>query len=447
MFQTFSDYQSEHFWCILSLKICIDRMPHPRSKSHLARRDHKGNKNVIKCNGILWHFTDTSFRPTTGKRMEVLAGTSSATRANWPGRSGRLRTKSIMTDLTLGATVFLEIRACFQKLGIAGFVKDPKLVSDRGRRKSKIKWSPWISQMHQCLFVIISVSLRRRDQEGYGKEGQWTTVQCSFSFHQGNKYCGPQYEEDLPVTCLRHSKRLWYRCFWCCKMRLVSPKSLISFVLFVLSGLILLVSTACWRYLMWHLLSCCHVSDIFRLSIGTFWCILSLKICIDRMPHPRSKSHLARRDHKGNKNVIKCNGIFTDTSFCHNWKRDGTGCRNLLSHKSQLVRQVARRIACNVLDWVCHLILSTKMYKVYYPKILPCCSLWQEIQFCHADSSVAGSLEEKEARRDEHIFHTLQALQFSLDRTPLPYRKSQLARQMRSDSVQQSIKTFAGFGS
>ena len=81
--------------------------------------------------------------------------------------------------------------------------------------------------------------------------------------------------------------------------------------------------------------------------------------------------------------------------------------------------------------------------KVNCPKVLPCCSVWQEMQFCHADSSAAGSSEETEAIRDERIVHTLQTLQFSLDRTPLPYRKSQLVRETRSDSVQQSI----GFGS
>ncbi len=82
------------------------------------------------------------------------AGTSSATRANWTGRSGRLCTKSIMTDLTL------EPRNLLSTWGMLS-----------------ITWNCRNSDRFE--FGFISVSLRRRDQEYYGKKGQRTTVQCS----------------------------------------------------------------------------------------------------------------------------------------------------------------------------------------------------------------------------------------------------------------------------
>ena len=71
------------------------------------------------------------------------------------------------------------------------------------------------------------------------------------------------------------------------------------------------------------------MSSCFRQSIGTFLAHTESQDLHDRMPRPRSKSQLARRDHKQNKNIIKCNGILhihhATLSQTSNWKMDGSG--------------------------------------------------------------------------------------------------------------------------
>ena len=158
--------------------------------------------------------------------------------------------------------------------------------------------------MHQCLFVIIPVSLRRRDQEYYGKNGQWTTVQCSFLFIKEtntNKICRSRAWDTAKDYCTDVSgvvKWDWFpQSSW-------SSLSFLSFPRWFYWWARLVDAISCGM--------CCHVVMFQTFSDHPsehFWCILSLKICIDRMSHPRSKSQLARRDYKRNKNVIKCNGI------------------------------------------------------------------------------------------------------------------------------------------
>lgn len=96
--------------------------------------------------------------------------------------------------------------------------------------------------------------------------------------------------------------------------------------------------------------------------------------------------------------------------------------RNLLSHKSQLARQVARRIASDVLDSLTREDLGSLSFyfqcKVNCPKILPCCSVWQEMQFCHADSSAAGSSEERSNTWWTHCSYSSSTAVFPWQDTP-----------------------------
>ena len=267
--------------------------------------------------------------------------------------------------------------------------------------------------MHQCLFVIISVSLRRRDQEYYGKKGQWTTVQCSFLFIKEtntHKICWSRAwdtAKDYGTDVSGVVKWDWFpQSSWVPLPFLSFPRWFYWWARLVdgyISHVACVVMLSCFR----------HFQTINRNISGAYWV---WRFALTGCPIPEARASWQGETTNGTRMSSSAMAFYRYIILPYNWKKDGSGCRNLLSHKSQLARQVARRIACDVLDSLTREDLASLSFyfqcKVNCPKILPCCSVWQEMQFCHADSSAAGSSEETEAILDERIVHTLQALQF-----------------------------------